>query len=93
MTARDPLARNATNWPAATTGAPSSIDNGVVVTFVTATANWGTINSWGYFDAVTAGNLGLFATLDTAKAVNNGATAEFAAGGLVIQLGDPGDSY
>lgn len=91
--ARQAFARNATNWPAATVGAPSSIDNGVAVTFPQATANWGTIASWGYFDALSAGNLGFWATLDTAKAVNNGDTANFPIGALVGQFGDPGDTY
>ena len=91
--ARDAYARNGTNWGNTSAGAPSTIDNLVVVTFVTATANWGTVVSWAYFDAVTVGNLLFFAVLDTAKAVNNGDTAEFAVGNLVAQLGDPGDSY
>ena len=91
--ARDALAKNGTNWGSSVAGAPSTIQNLIVVTFVTATANWGTVVSWAYFDAATAGNLLFFALLDTAKAVNNGDTAEFAAGNLVAQLGDPGDSY
>lgn len=91
--ARQALARNGTNWGSSTAGAPSTIQNLVVVTFPTATANWGTIQSWGYFTAVSAGTLLFWAALDTAKAVNNGDTAEFAAGALVGQLGDPGDTY
>lgn len=90
---RDPLARNGTNWGSSAGGAPSTIQNLIVVTFVTASANWGTVTSWAYFDAVTVGNLLFFAVLDTAKAVNSGDTAEFAAGNMVGQLGDPGDSY
>ena len=91
--ARDPLARNGTNWGNTSAGAPSTIENLIVVTFVTATANWLTVTAWGYFDALTVGNLLFFAVLDTAKAVNSGDTAEFAIGNLVGQLGDPGDSY
>lgn len=91
--ARDALARNGTNWDTGTGGAPSTIQNGIVVTFVTATANWGTVVSWAYFDAATVGNLLFFAVLDTSKAVNSGDTAEFAVGNMVAQLGDPGDSY
>lgn len=91
--ARQAYAKNGTNWGSSTAGAPSTIQNLVVVTFPQATANWGTIASWGYFTAVTAGLLLFFAVLDTAKAVNTDDTAEFAAGGLVGQLGDPGDTF
>lgn len=91
--AREAYAKNGTNWGSSAAGAPSTIQSLVVVTFTTATANWGTVASWGYFTAVSAGTLLFFAVLDTSKAVNNGDTAEFAAGGLVAQLGDPGDSY
>lgn len=91
--ARQAFAKNGTNWGSSVAGAPSTIQNLVVLTFPQATANWGTIASWGYFTAVTAGILLFFAVLDTAKAVNSGDTAEFAAGGLVAQLGDPGDVF
>lgn len=91
--AREAYARNSTNWGSSTAGAPSTIQNLVAVTFTTATANWGTVQSWGYFTALTAGTLLFFASLDTAKAVNNGDTAEFGVGSLVAQLGDPGDSF
>jgi hypothetical protein len=91
--AREALARNGTNWGSSAAADPSTIQSLVVVTFTQATANWGTILSWGYFDAVSAGTLLFFAALDTSKAVNSGDTAQFAAGGLVAKLGDPGDSY
>lgn len=91
--AREAYARNGTNWGSSTAGAPSTIQSLVAITFTTASANWGTVASWGYFTAVTAGTLLLFAVLDTSKAVNNGDTAELAAGAAVIQLGDPGDTY
>ena len=91
--AREAYTANATNWGSSTAGAPSTIQNLTILTFTTATANWGTVASWGYFDAVSAGNLLFFAVLDTAKAVNNGDTAEFAAGSMTGQLGDPGDTF
>lgn len=91
--ARQAFAKNGTNWGSSAAGAPSTIQSLLAVTFPQATANWGTIQSWGYFTAISAGTLLFFASLDTAKAVNNGDTAEFAAGGLVAQLGDPGDTY
>lgn len=91
--ARVAFARNGTNWGSSSAGAPSTIQNLEVVTFPTATASWGTITGWGYFTASSAGTLLFFAALDTSKAVGDGDTASFAAGGLVAQLGDPGDSY
>lgn len=91
--AREAFAKNGTNWGSSTAGAPSTIQSLVTLTFTQATASWGTITSWGYFTAVSAGTLLFFAALDTAKAIGNGDTAEFAAGGLVAQLGDPGDTF
>ncbi len=91
--AREAYAKNGTNWGSSTGGAPSTIQSLVAVTFTQATASWGTVASWGYFTAVTAGTLLFFAVLDTSKAVDNGDTAEFAIGSLVAQLGDPGDTY
>lgn len=36
---------------------PASTSNAATITFPTATANWGTVTSWGLFDALTTGNL------------------------------------
>lgn len=91
--ARQAYAANGTNWGSSTAGAPSTISNLIAVTFPTATASWGTIQGWGYWDSLTLGNLLFFAALTTAKLVDNGDTAEFAIGALVAQLGDPGDTY
>jgi hypothetical protein len=91
--AREAYAKNATNWGSSVAGDPSTIANEVAVTFTEATASWGAIKGWGYYDAATAGNLLFFATLDTSKTVNSGDTAQFGVGDLVAKLGDPGDSY
>lgn len=81
--ARKDVANNATNFPAASAGAKS---NGVAVTFVTATANWGTVVAFGIFDAVTAGNLLAWADLAVNKAVNSGDTAVFNIGDIDLTL-------
>ena len=81
--ARVAITNNATNWPAAASGAKS---NGTVITFPTATANWGTVTHFGVFDAATAGNLLNWGALTTSQAVNTGATPSFAAGALSITL-------
>lgn len=91
--ARVAFAANGTNWGNSTAGAPSTIENLLAITFPAATASWGTVTAWGYFDASTAGNLLFWAPLDTDKAVGDGDTAEIAAGGAVAQLGDPTDTF
>jgi hypothetical protein len=75
-----------------TTGASSGTDgiteNAVVFTFPTATADWNTAATIGFFaiyDAATTGNLLYSAALTTARAVTNGTTASFAAGALTVQ--------
>jgi hypothetical protein len=77
------VTNNATNWPAAASGAKA---NGTEFTFVTATANWGTIVAFGIFDASTSGNLLAWGDVTPNKAINNGDTAKFAVGDLDITL-------
>lgn len=84
-------ARAATNrttgstvWNAATGNTPSLTDNAGIITFPTATANWGTVTHFGIFDAATSGTLMYWADLPTSKVVNNGDTASFAAGAIDV---------
>ena len=77
--ARLSVTNNATNFPAASGGAKS---NGVAFTFVTATANWGTVVAYAIFDALTLGNMLWWADLTVTKAVNSGDTASFPIGDL-----------
>lgn len=77
--ARVTVTNNATNWPAAASGAKS---NGAAITFVTATADWGTVVAWGILDAVTAGNLLYWGALTVSKAIQNGDTGSFAVGDI-----------
>lgn len=81
--ARKDVTNNVTNFPAASSGAKA---NGTEITFVTATANWGTVVAFGIFDAVTAGNLLAWGDVTPNKAVNSGDTAKFAVGDLDITL-------
>lgn len=73
------VTNNTTNFPAASGGAKS---NGVDFTFVTATANWGTIVSVGIFDAASAGNLLAWANLAVSKTVNTNDVLKFLVGDL-----------
>jgi hypothetical protein len=70
--ARAEVTNNATNWPAASGGAKA---NGTAITFVEATASWGTVTAFGIFDAVTAGNLLYWAELTVDKTIDSGDTA------------------
>ena len=79
--ARVTVTNNAVNFPAATGGLKS---NGTEITFVVATASWGTVVAFGIFDALAAGNLLYWATLTANKTIDSGDTAKFAVGDLDI---------
>ena len=86
----------AADWSAASGTAPAVKTNTATKTFPTATADWvsgANLTYFCLFDASTAGNLVAFGLLGTAKPVLNGDTPSFAAGALVLKLGDPADSY
>lgn len=86
----------AADWSAATGTAPATKTNTAVKTFPTATANWAAsanLTNFGIFDAITAGNLLMTGLLTTPKPVLLGDTASFAASALVIELGDPTDTF
>lgn len=78
--ARVAVTNNATNFPAAAGGSKS---NGTEITFVEATASWGTIVASAVFDAASGGNMLLHGTVTTPKAIESGDTARFPAGSIV----------
>lgn len=71
------------NWSgaSATTGLT---DNVGIITFPTATANWGTVSHFGIFDATTGGNLLVWGALAASKTVNTDDVFRFAAGALDV---------
>lgn len=77
--ARVAITNNLTNFPAAVAGGKS---NGTAFTFAAASAGWGTIQGFGFYDALTGGNLHDFAPLTTPKVVASGDTPSFSAGQL-----------
>jgi len=79
--ARKAVTNNATNWPAASSGAKA---NGTVIEFVTATADWGTVVAFAILDAASDGNFLYWGDLTASKSVDNGDTARFAVGELDI---------
>ena len=91
--ARQSYTNNATNWPAASGTAPTLKQNGVAITFPTATANWGTIVGWAVFDAITAGNIVQFGPLDANVTISINDIFNLAVNSIKIRLGDPSDSY
>jgi len=90
---RDSYTNNVTNWPAASGTAPALKSNGIAITFIQATANWGTIVGFGIYDASTAGNLIAWGPLDSSVTINTNDTFNIAVGALKHRLGDPGDSF
>lgn len=73
-------------WDVAAAGAT---ENTGAITFAAATGNWGSITHVAIFDSLTStgsNNMLVHADLDTAKSVNSGDTAEFAAGAMDITL-------
>ena len=80
---RKAVTNNNTNWPTASGGAKA---NGTAITFVTATASWGTVTYFAILDAASAGNILGWGQLTVAKTIGSGDTASFAVGDLDITL-------
>ena len=81
--ARVTLTNNATSWPAATGGLK---ENGVNVTFPTATGSWGTVTHFFIADAPSGGNVLMIGALTTSKTIDNGDTAQFSVGDIDVTL-------
>ena len=64
--------RQSISWSAVGTGQSTSNTN--TITFPTATGTWGTITYWALFDAVSSGNLLMFAPVSSVVTINNGNT-------------------
>jgi len=62
--------------------AAGASENTGAITFVTATAAWGTVTYVALVDALTVGNILFYAALDVSKAIGNGDTAKFNDGAL-----------
>jgi hypothetical protein len=77
--ARKAVAR-ATGW----TSAGNATENAADITFVEATASWGTVVAFALHDALTGGNMLYWGALTTSKSIDNGDTAKIPAGDLDI---------
>ncbi len=79
--ARVSYANDGTNWPAAS----SSLKlNGTTITFPTASASWGTVVGYGFYDAPTSGNCYYFGPLSSNLTVNTGVSPNFPINSLGI---------
>ena len=72
----------------ASSGTGGLTSNAADITFPAPTANWGVVTHFGIFDALTTGNLLLWAALTASKTINNGdAQPKFLTAALTITLG------
>ena len=83
--ARASVTSNTTNWTAVSS-TDGLTDNGVDISFIQATGNWGTISHVAVMDALTSGNMLFYGALTAAKTVNTGDTFKFATGDLDIEF-------
>lgn len=67
-----------------TTSSGGALSNGNELSFVQATASWGTVVAFGLFDAASSGNLLYWGAISPTKAIDSGDTAKFAVGDLDI---------
>jgi hypothetical protein len=82
--ARQSLTNNTTNFPNASGSSPSAKSNGTGVSFPTATASWGTIQSVYLVDASSGGNILYGADLSAPATINTGSSFSIPAGQFVF---------
>ena len=68
------------------TGSEGFIDNLATITFVTATAAWGTVSHFALLDDSSTGNMIAWATLTASRTVVTNDVAVFAIGSLTITM-------
>jgi len=73
------------NW-AAPVGGNGTTYNINAINFPAATADWGFVPYFGIYDAVTGGNLIIYAPLNNSRNITNGSVPSFAAGALTFQI-------
>lgn len=64
----------------------NSATNSAIITFPTATANWGTVTHIGIFDTLTAGNLLYWGTAAASKTITTGDTMQVNSSNITITL-------
>jgi len=93
--ARVAVTSSLTNWAGtqgagttvASNGTSGTTSNNSAITFASPTANWGTVQGMGIFDALSGGNELWYGTFATPKTVNNlDAAPSFSAAALSVQI-------
>lgn len=80
-------ARTAVTFGAPSTNGSYEESKNTLVTFPTATADWGTVTHIGIEDASAAGNMLFYGPLTASKTVQNGDTFSLPANQIVVDLG------
>jgi hypothetical protein len=83
--ARVAVPNTAPNWNAPS-GGNGTVSNAATIQFPVPSAGWGTVTSWGLFDAASGGNLRLYAPLTVSKTINTGDDVEFPPSALTHQV-------
>ena len=83
------VATTASDWANATDADPSVLSNAEIVSFPEATGAWGTVTHFALYDASSNGNVVGFGALTASRSPDDGDTARFAVGELVVQLRSP----
>lgn len=73
------------NWTPPNAG-DGKFSNAIATAFPLPTADWGTVNGYGIYDASSAGNMWFYAPLTTPKNVTTGFVPVFVAGELTITI-------
>lgn len=81
--ARAAVTNNTTNFAAASGGIKT---NSTTISYSTASVSWGTVSYVGVTDAITGGNMLMWADLTTGKAIASGDTPSFSVGSLTFSL-------
>lgn len=69
-----------------TTASAGIVTSSADVNFPQATASWGTISAIGIFDALTSGNLLMYTTLTTSKAIDEGDILKISTNNLTVTI-------
>lgn len=72
---------------AASFGVTGLVSNNSIIAFPTASADWGTVVGYEFWDGLTGGNRWISGKLGTALAIHNGETRQFPAAALSVAIG------
>lgn len=82
---RKAVTASTTNFTSPAT-AGDNISSAIDIQWPAASGSWGTVTSWGIYDAATSGNLLFFDSIDTPVAITTGQRPKIASGALTISM-------